>query len=111
MNRTRSPTFTLRVSGPTRTTCDHTHRFTGEAAVAGMTRPPFDRRSLSSGTFTRIRSAVSRMLPTASGTACWSGWETERSFDVAMSPDSRRLSVQDGGSDLGPVLGGPTEHG
>ena len=39
----------------------------GVVAEAGITRPAFDRRSLSSGTLTRIRSAVSRISSLVSG--------------------------------------------
>src|SRR5437588_474059 len=119
MNRTWSPTRTFRVSGPTSTTSDHTQRLIGAAAVAGMTSPPLERRSLSSGSFTRMRSAVRRIFSTASGTARdASGGGTGRSFGGAICGGlygprrghprvGRRCSVEDGRGDAAPVLRTP----
>src|SRR5207248_9239282 len=112
MNSTRSPLLTLRVSGPDRITSDHTHRRMGVAAVAGISSPPLDLRSASSGTRTSHRSPVRRIF--GEGSAAGSGLSTLRRLARdGMAPivwPGSAPSVQDGRSHPGSKLVGGTEE-
>ena len=58
-NRTRSPSFATRTSGPTRVTSPHDKRLGAGMAVAGISRPAEVRRSPFSEARTTSRSPVS----------------------------------------------------
>src|SRR5207248_11072316 len=113
MNSTRSPLLTLRVSGPDRITSDHTHRRMGVAAVAGISSPPLDLRSASSGTRTSNRSPVRRIF--GGGAAAGSGLSTlRRPARDGMAPIVWRGSApsgEDGRGDAGPEVVGRAEEG
>src|SRR6266508_4931088 len=113
-NRILSPGFTFLVSGPIRTTSDHSHRFMWGAAVAGITRPALDRRSVSSGTRMRMRSAVRRIRSEVSGSPTVSIADTGRSLGLrpAIPRNCRGQSafVEKIGGDPGPELATPSHE-